>query len=200
MKTPWKFLAQLASRRRPIETPESSVGDDADRVAGESGIRQTSALSSNSTEVSGGADHDDNPAVDPLARPTSAEPDSDLNGPPSVSRPRDGEGVQSPARHETSRSLGDTSVQEGRPSGKSPQTPRTKRLGRTKTPRADLVSKSTAVARSDQGAQSSSRRDGFFDEVTSLDEEIRQLRSQLAHKLRLQNVQLEKMLERFDGS
>jgi len=31
-----------------------------------------------------------------------------------------------------------------------------------------------------------------------LDDEIRQLRSQLAKKLRLQNAQLRKMLERFD--
>jgi hypothetical protein len=36
--------------------------------------------------------------------------------------------------------------------------------------------------------------------VAGLDEEIKQLRIQLAQKLHLQNVQLKKMLERFDVS
>lgn len=36
------------------------------------------------------------------------------------------------------------------------------------------------------------------DDLTALDEEIRILRGQLASKLRLQNVQLRKMLERFE--
>ncbi len=37
----------------------------------------------------------------------------------------------------------------------------------------------------------------FADEVAALDEDIRQLRRQLAKKLSLQNAQLKKMLERF---
>ncbi|ASY73177.1 putative 21.7 KDA PROTEIN IN SYRB 5'REGION (ORF4) (plasmid) [Sinorhizobium fredii CCBAU 25509] len=40
----------------------------------------------------------------------------------------------------------------------------------------------------------------FFHEVATLDEEIKVLRTQLAEKLHLQNVQLKKMLERFDFS
>ncbi len=40
--------------------------------------------------------------------------------------------------------------------------------------------------------------DTFHDAVVDLDQEVRQLRSQLADKLRLQNTQLKKMLERFD--
>ncbi|APG87104.1 hypothetical protein SAMCFNEI73_pB0422 (plasmid) [Sinorhizobium americanum] len=40
----------------------------------------------------------------------------------------------------------------------------------------------------------------FFHEVTTLDEEIKMLRTQLARKLYLQNVQLKKMLERFETS
>jgi hypothetical protein len=63
-----------------------------------------------------------------------------------------------------------------------------------------MVSQSTAVADGDQTAQSPSSGESFFDDVASLDEEIRQLRSQLAHKLHLQNVQLSKMLSRFDRS
>ncbi|QFI70613.1 hypothetical protein EKH55_5739 (plasmid) [Sinorhizobium alkalisoli] len=40
----------------------------------------------------------------------------------------------------------------------------------------------------------------FFQEVGTLEEEIKMLRTQLARKLHLQNVQLKKMLERFDVS
>ncbi|ASY73451.1 hypothetical protein EFR01_60310 [Sinorhizobium fredii] len=40
----------------------------------------------------------------------------------------------------------------------------------------------------------------FFHEVATLDEEIEMLRTQLAQKLHLQNVQLKKMLERFEVS
>lgn len=46
----------------------------------------------------------------------------------------------------------------------------------------------------------SSSRDLFFDELASLGEEVKMLRSQLAQKLRLQNIQLKKMLERFEVS
>ena len=38
----------------------------------------------------------------------------------------------------------------------------------------------------------------FLEEVTALDEEIMQLRRQLAAKLRLQNTQIKKMLDRYD--
>ncbi|APG88003.1 hypothetical protein SAMCCGM7_pC0805 (plasmid) [Sinorhizobium americanum CCGM7] len=40
----------------------------------------------------------------------------------------------------------------------------------------------------------------FFHEVAIIDEEIQMLRTQLAQKLYLQNVQLKKMLERFGVS
>jgi hypothetical protein len=38
----------------------------------------------------------------------------------------------------------------------------------------------------------------FVNEMATLDEDIRQLRRQLAEKLRLQNTQLKKMLGRYD--
>lgn len=194
MKSPWKFLAQLTSRRRPAEARESLVGD-ADTEASESGARQTSALSSNSTEASSSPDHDENPTVDLVATTTPNETDGDLDDPQAVLPPVDGEVTQTSARREVTRS--GTDAQGLVPES---QTPRTKRPNRPKRSRTDMVSESTADANSDQSAQSSSSRESFFDEVASLDQEITQLRSQLAQKLHLQNVQLLKMLERFDGS
>ncbi|QKK20377.1 hypothetical protein [Rhizobium indicum] len=200
MKSPWKFLAQLTSRRRPVEARESGVG--ADTEASESGAGQTSALSSDSTEASGRRDHDENATVDLVARTTSNEADGDPGVARAVSPPVDVEEVQTPADHAVSRSGTDAHrfAPEGKTSKMSPRTPPSGRQGRAKKTRTDRGSESTDVANSDQGAQSSSSRESFFDEVASVDEEIRQLRGQLAQKLHLQNVQLEKMLERFDRS
>ena len=192
MKSPWKFLAQLTLRRRSAETPESSLAIDAE--ARESGARQTSALSSNSTAVSG--DLEEHPSVDIVPTTTLNETDGDLDLPQALS-PVDGVEVHTPALHEVSGSGADAHVlePENQQSKKSPRAPRTKRAKRTRT---DVVSDSTAVAIGDQSAQSSCFR--FFDEVARLDEEIMQLRSQLTQKLHLQNAQLTKMLERFNGS
>ncbi len=197
MKSPWKFLAQLTSRRRSAETRESTARDHADTEASESDARRTSVLSSNIPESSGSPDDDENLTADFVASATATETDDALYDPQAVTLPVDGEEDQSP-----SRSGGDAHalVPESRTSKKFPRTSRTKGLGSAKRTRADMVSESTAVANSDQRAQSSSSRESFFDEVARLDEEIRQLRSQLAQKLYLQNVQLTKMLERFDGS
>ena len=163
MKSPWKFLAQLTSRRRPAETGEGSIGHDADPEAGESQAQQTPALPLNPTEASGGSGHDENRSVEPLATTTSNEAEGD-----------DAPVVSAPARP--------------------------KRRGRAKGIRIDKVALSPATANKDRDAQSSPSREAFFDEVAGLDEEIRQLRIQLAQKLHLQNVQLKKMLERFDVS
>lgn len=164
MKSPWKFLAQLTSRRRPAETRESSIEPDADTEAGESQAQQTSAVTLKPTEASG-SEHAENRSAEPVATTTSNELERDVDAVRAVAAPA-----------------------------------RTKRPGRAKRTRTDIVAQSPAVANRDQNALASSPREAFFDEVADLDEEIKQLRIQLAQKLHLQNVQLKKMLERFDVS
>jgi hypothetical protein len=199
MKSPWKFLAGLRSPRRPVETRATSVEDEPDIEASESGVRQTPAPLSNPTEASSPPDQDENPTVDLVGTATSDETERDLDVPQPISPLVDSEEIQTPARQEINRPGADAHVlvPETQASIKSP---RTKRPGRAKKTRTDMVSQSTAVADGDQTAQSPSSGESFFDDVASLDEEIRQLRSQLAHKLHLQNVQLSKMLSRFDRS
>lgn len=199
MKSPWKFLAGLRSPRRPVETRATSVEDEADIEARERGVRQTPAPLSNPTESSSPPDQDENPTVDLVGTVTSDETERDLDVPQPISPLVDSEEIQTPARQEINRPGADAHVlvPETQASIKSP---RTKRPGRAKKTRTDMVSQSIAVANSDQTAQSPSSRESFFDDVASLDEEIRQLRSQLAHKLHLQNIQLSKMLSRFDRS
>jgi hypothetical protein len=63
-----------------------------------------------------------------------------------------------------------------------------------------VAAQSAIAPKHHQSLQPSSSRDLFFQEVGTLEEEIKMLRTQLARKLHLQNVQLKKMLERFDIS
>lgn len=194
MKSPWKFLAQLTSRKRSAET-RVSVGEDTE--VRESAARQTSVLSSNSTGASSRPEQDENPTIDVMATAASHKADGDLDLPRAL--PVDGERVETPAPHDVSRSGANAHVlePESETRKKSPRTPRAKRATRTRT---EAVSVSTVVAKSDQDAQPAPSRENFLDEVASLDEEIRHLRRQLKQKLHLQNVQLMKMLARFDGS
>ncbi|MFT4182446.1 MAG: hypothetical protein QM636_11075 [Rhizobium sp.] len=177
MKSPWKLLAQLTSRRRPAETPEPSVA-----------------------EVSGRQDNDEAATADRAAATTANEADSI----PDVAQadvPRvETDEVPAQADDEAGRSAADAQplAPESRTPNKSGQTPRRKQPQRAKRARTEKIPGSVAAASGGQGAQSSSPQDSVFDEMARLDEEIGQLRSQLAKKLHLQNRQLSKMLERFD--
>jgi hypothetical protein len=196
VKSPWKFFVQLTSRGRPAETPEGSTEQNAETTAIESEAPRASVLPLKSTEAPNKPDRDANLPVDPAATPSN-ETASEFDAPPD-----DVEEVQAPARDEASQSsvAAPALVPESQTSKEPPRISRTKRPARTKRTRTDMVSEKTAAANSEQSAQSSSSRESFFDEVASLDKEIRQLRSQLAQKLHLQNIQLIKMLERFDIS
>ncbi|ULJ74390.1 hypothetical protein [Rhizobium gallicum] len=114
--------------------------------------------------------------------------------------PVDVEEVQTRARHEVSQSIAEAHAVwlKSETSEESPRTRRTKKTGRAKRTRSDVVARKTAVANRAESAVSSSSSEVFFDEVAGLDEEIKQLRIQLARKLHLQNIQLKKMLARFD--
>lgn len=76
----------------------------------------------------------------------------------------------------------------------------TKRRDRGKRGNFNVAKQRAVAPKYHQSLPPSSSSDLFFDEVASLDEEIKILRIQLAQKLHLQNVQLKKMLERFEVS
>ncbi|MGG7582142.1 hypothetical protein [Rhizobium sp. Nf11,1] len=76
------------------------------------------------------------------------------------------------------------------PSIKSQRKPQTDRRQRAKRVDADVVAQGSVATNESQSIKSSSSGDAFFDQVASLDNEIKQLRSMLAKKLYLQNVQL----------
>ncbi|MCW1413731.1 hypothetical protein OLZ32_37925 [Rhizobium sp. 1AS11] len=199
MKTPWKFLVQLASRPRPAKVQENPIGHAIDPEAIESKADQTSIPASDSTAASGMPDRDEGVSaaqVSVASKKPEGDPDFVRAPGPAV----DAEEAQTPAESAARRSDAEAGalVAYSRPNTKSQRKPRTNRRERAKRVNADVVAQGGVATNEGQSIKSSSSGDAFFDEVASLDEEIKQLRSVLTTKLYLQNVQLKKMLARFD--
>lgn len=165
MKTPWKFLLDLASRGR---SAESGPATDTPKS------RPPSAPVAPPVAV---------PTVLSDARPTEAAPSEiakDLNETKDIAVEVVGDKGHSPLLADR------TGIDEraGRPM-------------RQPSVRRARASKSVAATARDGAPDVDAPRMTFSDEVTALDEEVRQLRRELAAKLSLQNAQLKKMLERF---
>jgi hypothetical protein len=79
-----------------------------------------------------------------------------------------------------------------------PQPPPTKRRRRSRKTSAGDVAVAEVVEYGDRSSGAPQPPMTFVDEMTALDEDVRQLRRRLAEKLRLQNTQLKKMLGRYD--
>ncbi|WP_042776257.1 hypothetical protein [Sinorhizobium fredii] len=200
MKTPWKFLAQLTSRRPSAKAQGSSIGKDTDSQALESEVENRWAPPPSSTVAASPPAHDEDVSVD-----RGAVASDKAKGDGGVARalklPIDAAEVQTNARHEADHSGAEAnSLVRKSAATKSPSKPRIKRREHGKRANAHLAAQSAVPPKPHQSVQPLSSRDLFFHEVATLDEEIEMLRTQLAQKLYLQNVQLKKMLERFEVS
>ncbi|WP_026622802.1 hypothetical protein M728_005391 (plasmid) [Ensifer sp. WSM1721] len=201
MKTPWKFLAQLISRRPSAETQERSIGDDADSKAVESEVEHTSTVPPSSRIAANPSAHDEDVSVDQGAVASDkAKGEGDVAQ--TLKQSNDAEEVQTTARHHADHSGAEANslVSRSVASTKSQSKSRIKRRDRRKRTNAHVAAQSAVATNDHQSLPPSSSRDVFFHEVATLDEEIKMLRTQLAQKLHLQNVHLKKMLERFDAS
>lgn len=201
MKSPWKFLAQLTSRRPSGEAQESSIEIDADSKALESEVEHRSALPPRSTAAAGLPADDEDGSVD-QGSVASDKTKADDDSAQALKPPIDAEGARTTERNEAGQSDAEANslVAESPASAKSQSKPRLKRRERGRRANARVAAQSAVAPKHHQSLQPSSSSDLFFHEVATLDEEIKMLRSQLAQKLHLQNVQLKKMLERFDVS
>lgn len=186
MASPWKFLARLVSPRRQ-QRPEAGPIEDVNpaelAIAGPAEKPAEERL--NPADHPGGEKpqpFDRSDALSAALRP-SKETGSDV--PRTVERDSAAEAVEASAP-----ALSDIGVAlaYGAPKGKETvEATSGKRRGRART--VDTV----AVV-----SQISPAVPTISDEMTSLDAEIRVLRGQLVSKLRLQNAQIRKMLERFE--
>ena len=185
MASPWKFLSRLVLRRREPKQ-DAEVADVRPSVLALSGPVDTVAEESLATSsVLGDAELSPSAVSDPdLEEPTPVES--------AVSRADDGAGtvVADVVVGDTAPSNLPGTVVIPSPDAANLQLrveskPR-KQLGRGRKP--ELV----------DTTQVPPARSIPSDDTLSLDDEIRLLRGQLVGKLRLQNAQLRKMLERFE--
>ncbi|MCG5480929.1 hypothetical protein [Sinorhizobium alkalisoli] len=197
MKSPWKFLARLASLRPSAKAQESSVGTDADSKALESEVEPRSAIPHGSTvTASPPADNEDVSVNQGSVTSDKAKGDDDVA---QALKPLiDAEETPATARHEAEQSGAEDPKSEA--IANSQNKPLLKGRERGKGANGRRTAQSAVAIKNRQNLQPSSPRDLFFHEVAILDEEIKMLRTQLAQKLHLQNVQLKKMLDRFDVS
>ncbi|AFL51069.1 hypothetical protein [Sinorhizobium fredii] len=201
MKTPWEFLVRLTSRRPSAKAQDSSIGNNADSKAFESDAEHTPALRLSLRVAASPPAHVEGVSAD-QGSVASDEAKGDDEVEQALEPPIDAELARTTARNEASQSDAEANslAPKRAASTKSQSKPRVKRRERGKRANAHVAAQSAIAPKHHQSLQPSSSRDVFFQEVGTLEEEIKMLRTQLARKLHLQNVQLKKMLERFDIS
>ncbi len=116
--------------------------------------------------------------------------------------PIDAEEAQTPTRDEVDHRGPEafSTVPKSTANTKSQSKPRIKRRQRGKRANGHVAAQSVVAPKHHQSLPPLSPRELFFHDAATLAKEINMLTTQLAQKLHLQNVQLKKMLERFEVS
>lgn len=185
MKSPWKYLVELASLRRAAKEPERAPETTTDKSHTPPVAPADAPSAQNLT---------DNDTVEPMvevSNETAANLDAAITD--SVAAPVD-----------QSREAGTLSIDRSTaallPDRAQPTQPnRSNGRTRTKAKRAKSVAVEGDVPFGGENSAVQPPPMTFLEEVTALDQEIMQLRRQLSVKLRLQNTQLKKMLDRYDA-
>ncbi|MBM3095049.1 hypothetical protein GFB56_30395 [Ensifer sp. T173] len=200
MKPPWKFLAQLMSRQRPSVNSGQTSERDSDRKPVETKLQPAPPPLLASPEAAPGPEHDDESpsqdAVEITAVNTSAV---DTVAPASVTA----EAGEQKAGADDGRGQSVVDVQALAPTSGADEPlgmPQRKPSKVARKGRVSAIAQSPVVAGGEVRQSPSASGSPFFDEAASLDDDIKQLKDQLAQKLRLQNAQLRKMLKRFESS
>jgi len=200
MKPPWKFLAQLMSRQRPSETPAQTRERGSDRKPVEIELKPPATPLLAAPEVAPGEQDHESPSPDPVKALAATASEVDALAPASPAA--DGKGQGTGAIDEREQAVTDVTglapakgptEPSSMPQETSPKVARKARVHRT-------AKRPLAVGKEPAPQSPLVPANPLFDEAASLDEDIKQLKDQLAQKLRLQNAQLRKMLERFERS
>lgn len=202
MKSPWKLVAQLVSRRHPAVAPDELDRDESKDVAARAIENATDRTSVSGPEPS--------PIGDDVESSEVRPPDDAL---PTLPEVQESEVAAVELDSSTSEQDLTENVVEG--SDRSPAVPvEATQEGEISAPVSMARRKTDGTARKSPVSRASRRIERvdetrveqatppektFADEAAGLDQEISQLRSQLTEKLRLQNAQLKSMLKRFEG-
>ncbi|MGV1760499.1 hypothetical protein ACQZ6F_27590 [Rhizobium sp. A22-96] len=201
MKPPWKFLAQLVSRRQSADKTDQTREGDNDRKPVEIELQPPSEPSPVSQTATLGGEHDhDSRSPDPVemtaSNPTEVEPPEPVSPIAEAKAPSVGALDEHPQLVTGMASL----APEGEVVEPFTKPRKTASKPTTKVPVNRAASHSATAGKEPTLQSLSVSTNPFFDEAANLDDDIKQLKDQLAQKLRLQNAQLRKMLERFDRS
>ncbi len=153
MKTPWKFLARLASRQPSGKAHESSAGNDPDSKT----LEHTSALPPSPTVAASPLARNEDVSVDqgPIASDTPAGHNGVAQA---LEPPIDADEAQTTARDEADQSGAEANslVPKSAASTKSQRKPRIKRRERGKRANAHVAAQSAVVQKDHQNLQQSS--------------------------------------------
>ncbi|CAN7675586.1 hypothetical protein LJR235_005305 [Pararhizobium sp. LjRoot235] len=202
MKTPQrKFVVEFKSGRRQPRAPTNSIWGDTDFKALAREVEDKTSHLFNANEAPGAPDEGGNVLPDPMNSRPASEHGGDADFARATMRATDGSQVEVLKQHDADRPAAEVVAQAQasqpvsqprRPSGGTPQL-------RAKHASAHAITRTAIDTNEAQSAQSKTARDPLsIDEVTALDAENRRLRMLLAEHLHAQNLQLKKMLERFD--
>nr|WP_299496039.1 hypothetical protein [uncultured Rhizobium sp.] len=221
MRSPWRFLADLASRqprdKAPeavpavtlAEAPEDKLKDKAEKPAGRevegdvaARVPETPTNTVDAAAVS----------VEAVKLSIAASPADALA---KTTGPAEAKHVVHPApRKSSTAKVGKLRAQPrgtvapqaekhaasraGETEATAPTVVKLKGKSRAKTGSAAAKAGNAAISKSEAAIQPQSLRDPFVVEMESLDEDVRKLKLLLAEKLKMQNEHLRTLLKRFD--
>lgn len=188
MKTPWKFLVELASRRRPSGAEPDALESEAEHTP--------ARPFDNPTEAPGTADRDAGIPVNHSSLAVEKADDAADAAQPTDLPIGEMETTTLNAAQPSATEAADEAPQ-GKQSTEFLTTPRVERRQRKQRPPPARRALASQIKIDTQNLRAPGTP--FLNEVVILDKEIQELRTLLAQKLHLQNRQLKRMLERFDG-
>ncbi|MEZ2127675.1 MULTISPECIES: hypothetical protein [unclassified Sinorhizobium] len=200
MKTPQrKFTVEFKSARRQPKSRTNSIWGDMDLKALVRDAEDNAPHLFKSNEASGVTDEGRDTSPDLMKSDSSNQPAGDVEISSAAAPPSDDAAVEERSHHEADHGAVEAVVQVHEPVSQ----PRRISKG-TSQKRRERAPDSAAApvpvgAQETQGAPSRTADDHVsFEELAALDSENKQLKRLLVEQLRLENAQLNKMLERFD--
>jgi hypothetical protein len=202
MKTPQRsFVVEFKSGRRQPKARTNSIWGDADLKALAREVEDKVPHLFNSDEAPGMPEAGGAAPTDPINAGSASDTAGDLSVAQAAVASADDAEVEVAKQHEADCPAAEAvaqvqdSQQVSQPRTTSRRMPR-KRVNR---PTTNAIAHSSMTALEDESEQPKTAADPIsLDEVAALDAENKRLKRLLAEQLQAQNLQLKKMLERFD--
>lgn len=202
MKTPRQnFVVEYKSGRRQSKTRTNSIWGDADLKALAREVENKAPHLFNSNEASGTPEEGRDTAPDLIRSGSTDQPAGEVEAARAVMLSSDSAEAENPKPHEADHPADQpvAQVEENQPASQPRRTSKSASRNRTKHDPVHAAEPVSMDGQDDQDAQSGSAEAPIsVEELAAFDAENRRLKSLLAKRLHLENLQLKKMLERFE--